>query len=101
MTPDSMHGKLWRALMIGGVFLCMQMAAVTHAAAHGDATHSHDGAPCLIQIISETPSHGVAVTDGDAGPLFLLTHGFPARRLAVPPTHGDAHPIRAPPGFSL
>ena len=101
MTPDSMHGKLWRALMVAGVFLCMQIAAVTHAATYGDANHSHDGAPCLIQLISDSPSHGVAADNDQTGPIFHRAHTFPPRHLAVSPAHGVAHPIRAPPRFSL
>jgi hypothetical protein len=56
MTQFGHASSLIRAFIIGGVFLCMQIAAVEHAAAHGDDNHSHDGVPCLIQILSDGPA---------------------------------------------
>lgn len=45
-----------RATLVALAFLCMQIAAVTHAAEHGDAAHKHDGAPCLIEVLTTSPS---------------------------------------------
>ena len=48
--------RLSRALLIAAVFLCMQVAAVTHAATFGNDRHTHDGAPCSIQQLSDGPA---------------------------------------------
>ena len=93
--------RLARAVVIASVFLCMQLAAVTHAASYGDATHSHDGAPCLIQILSDSPAKGPAPLWADTGFRFGTAPPLYVQSAFSSQSSEEAHPIRAPPGFSL
>jgi hypothetical protein len=56
MAFHSSHRNFGHALLIAAVFLCMQVAAVVHAASFGDGRHTHDGAPCSVQLLSDAPT---------------------------------------------
>lgn len=90
----------WHAILIAWVFLCMQLVAITHAAAHGEATHSHNGTPCLIQILTDSPNQGATIVCAVAPPTVNAAPAFPDNLVFASLSSQNAHPIRAPPDFS-
>jgi hypothetical protein len=53
MVQGNRHQRLARTLVVACLFLAMQIAAASHAATYGNAPHSHDGAPCLNQLVTD------------------------------------------------
>jgi hypothetical protein len=100
MPSIGFRNKASRTLLIAAVFLCMQVAAISHAATYGDASHSHDGDPCLLQILSDhspQPAHVVCenidlpeTSDTPLAGKNSVTH----------PVFNHSHASRAPPHLS-
>ena len=46
--------KAWRsAPLLVALFLCAQVLATAHSAAHADVDHLHDGVPCIVTAASK------------------------------------------------
>ena len=56
MTSFSHDRNYSSAMVVAVVFLCMQVAAIAHAASYGDDHHTHDGAPCSFLLLSDAPT---------------------------------------------
>lgn len=83
---------------MAGVFLCMQLFATAHAAEFGDANHSHDGALCLVQMLSES----AASPAPPSSVIVCLIDGHNASALSVRLMEvriAGNYSIRAPPPF--
>lgn len=100
MASSIFHKNFTRALLVACAFLCMQVAAVTHAATFGDADHSHNGTPCAIQLLSDGPTAPATDTTSllsfdSSAPVF-----GPARAYVASEYLDYSRAIRAPPTLS-
>lgn len=109
MQLSDRHKKLqhhWRAAfriapLLAAVFLCAQILATAHSAAHADNDHLHDGVPCIIATASKQYD---AMDLAGAGPEIKEISGFHAKVAGPSSAHArvliSIRSIRAPPSYS-
>ena len=82
--------------LVAGLFLCMQIGAITHVAEYGNHAHDHNGEPCLTQQVSDCSVAIIAPPNLILTPPLQISFQIPAERLRKYRLD-PSHPIRAPP----